>query len=67
MGFILITLGDSYPAAIDSIMQMKHFKDSLVVHEDSGVPCVGLGEYAPAAWIVNVEVDDPWAELAGTF
>ncbi len=67
-GFILVTLGETYPRAIDAIMQRKHFKDSIVVHEDTGIPCVGLGEYAPDAWLENVEVNAcPWRELEGSF
>lgn len=67
-GFILITIGDVYPRAIDAIMQRKHFQDTIVVHEDTGVPCVGLGEYAPDAWIQNVErIAHPIEAIFATF
>ena len=67
-GFILITIGERYPREIDAIMQRKHFQDSIVVHEDTGVPAVGLGEYAPEAWIENVERPiNPMEALIGAF
>lgn len=67
-GFILITLGKRYPKEIHPLMRRKHFKDSLVVHEDTGVPVTSLAEYAPEAWIENVvKKVHPIEAIAGTF
>jgi hypothetical protein len=68
-GFILITLDERYPKEIEEIMAQKHFKDSLVVHEDTGVPVTTLAQYAPDAWVENIERAElrPWEEHVGTF
>lgn len=52
-GFILITLTD-VPMALTGHLARRHFQDTVVVHEDSGVPVTTLAEYAPDCWVENV-------------
>lgn len=67
-GFIIVTLQDSYPPEILDLLTNMHFKGQLVVHEDTGVPMTGLGNYAPNAWVENVEKQlSPWHEIEGIF
>lgn len=67
-GHVIIMLGPTYPKELEPLMAMKHFKDSLVVYEDTGEPGVPLHMEAPACWIENVDKKpNPWAEVAGSF
>lgn len=67
--FILIGLGKRYPSSIYNLAQRKSDqREAVVVHADTGVPVTTLAEYAPDAWIENVEKEvSPWEEIAGTF
>lgn len=65
---VAVILGDQYPKAIDAMMNRKHFKDHIVVRKDTGVPAVGLGEYAPDCHIRNTNYRPSEIErLYGTF
>lgn len=68
-GFVLITLGDKYPKEIEPIMKHKHFKDSLVVHEDTGAPIISVtGNVEPEAWIENRNRErSMWEDIEGSF
>jgi hypothetical protein len=66
---VIITIVDGrYPPELHSLMQMKRRRTHVVVHQDTGVPVTTLAEYAPAAWIENVERSQhPIEELIGMF
>jgi hypothetical protein len=64
----VIWLTDRCPAEIEPLMQRKHFKRHILVYSDTGVPMTSLGEYAPEAWVENVNpIEHPMAHLVGTF
>lgn len=67
-GHIIIMLGATYPKELEPLMDLKHFKDSLVVYEDTGEPLAPADIHSPNCWIENVNVTPhPIEAIAGTF
>lgn len=66
-GYVIITFDEDHPCPeqIEPWLQQKHFKDSLIVYEDTGY-CMGWECYD--AWIENVNATPhPLAALEGAF
>lgn len=69
-GFILIHLTENkVPPALYGFMRRKHFKDTLVVHEDDGTVMVSLADYPiPDTWVENVgRAAHPMEAMLATF
>lgn len=67
-GFKVVHLGERYPKEIKALMQARHFKDTIVVHEDTGAPMDPLSPVPPIAWVENIDVQrHPIEELEGMF